>query len=82
MIDKELERYYEARIEMMNGQAWKDFVEDVTAIAAKTADIHNINTAEQLYYKKGELSILEWVIQIEKVSRMAYDQLLQEDDKE
>lgn len=77
MIDKELERYYEARIEMMNSVAWKDFVEDVTLIANKTADIHNISTIEQLHFKKGELSILEWVIQIEKVSRMAYDQLLE-----
>lgn len=80
MIDKELERYYEDRIVMMNSKAWKDFVEDVTAIAEKTSDIHNIMTAEQLHFRKGELSILEWVMQIEKVSRMAYDKLL-EDEK-
>jgi hypothetical protein len=79
-MDKELERYYEDRIVMMNSKAWKDFVEDVTAIAEKTADIHNITTAEQLHFKKGELSVLEWVMQIEKVSRMAYDKLLEDEE--
>lgn len=78
-MDKELQQYYEARIEMFNSKGWKDLIEDAIIIKQKTEDIHAISTIEQLHHNKGELSILEWFITIEQVSRLVYDQLLLED---
>jgi hypothetical protein len=64
---------------MFASQGWKDFIEDVNLAAIKTGDIHNLSTIEQLHFKKGELSILEWITSIETLSRDAYDQLLEEE---
>jgi hypothetical protein len=79
-MDRELEKYYQARMEMFSTKGWKDFVEDVIAMKNSTNDIHNITTSEQLFKSRGELAMMEWVISIEDVSRKAYDTLLEDDE--
>jgi len=64
---------------MFGSQGWKDLIEDVQNILDKTNDIEPIFNGEQLQYKKGELSILKWILALEDMSRTAYDQLLAED---
>ncbi len=64
---------------MFGSQGWKDLIEDVTHILEKTNDIDPIFNGEQLQFKKGELSILKWILALEEMSRTAYDQLLAED---
>jgi len=78
-MEKQLEQYYVARMEMFSSKGWKDFVEDVIAMQSARNDIHNLTTVDQLHYAKGELNMMEWVIAIEDISRGAYDRLLEDD---
>jgi hypothetical protein len=77
IIDKTLEKYYEARMELFASQGWKDLCEDVKGIVENINDVRNLNNIEQLYFKKGELSILEWFLSLEGLSRDTYDRLLE-----
>jgi len=79
-MEKQLEQYYVARMEMFSSKGWKDFIEDVVAMQAAKNDIHNLATIEQLHIAKGEVNIMEWVIAIEDISRKAYDILLEDEE--
>lgn len=63
---------------MFSSKGWKDLIEDITKIQEQSGDIHNIANSDQLYFRKGELSILEWLKSLEELSRRTYDNLLEE----
>jgi hypothetical protein len=42
--------------------------------------IKGATTLEQLHFKKGELSIINWLLNLESASREVYDQLQEEVD--
>lgn len=77
-MDEELEKYYVARMALFTTQGWKDLIEDVSEMKANYMDIHNVNTVEQLLFRKGQLDILGWLIAVEPLARKAYDDLLAE----
>jgi hypothetical protein len=80
MIDKQLEKYYEARLSMFASQGWKDFIEDVEGIIESVDRISPIVDEKQLWFKKGELSNLVWLKNLEQESKSAYQQLKDEDN--
>lgn len=67
----ELERYYENRLTMFHSQGWKDLIEDVQNMLSATNRLEGV-TAETLPFKQGELSVMNWLIQLEATSRQAY----------
>lgn len=73
-LDRELQEYYEQRFGMMSSKGWSDFIEDTQAIK-DTITIDNLKTAEELWFAKGQLDILNWVLNIKKASEQAYDEL-------
>jgi hypothetical protein len=79
-MNRELQDYYEARFAMMSTQGWKDLVEDIQAMSEATDRIGGIETEQQLHFKKGELSIMNWIKTLRESSTEVYEQLLVEDD--
>lgn len=73
-LDRELQEYYEQRFGMMSSKGWTDFIEDTQAIK-DTITIDNLKTADELWFAKGQLDILNWVLNIKKASEQAYDEL-------
>jgi hypothetical protein len=71
----ELQRYYESRFEMMNSDGWKELIEDIQLIIDSTDKLSSVNTEAELHFKKGELSILKWLVSLEEVSNAAYEEL-------
>lgn len=71
----ELQRYYEKRLSMMSDEAWADLMVDVQKMADATNDITNIQDDKTLHFRRGELSIMRWLLNLRDVSEMAYQQL-------
>lgn len=78
MITKELQEYYEKRLLMMGDIAWTQLIEDIQAMIDSTNNINGIVDEKQLYFKKGELSIMNWLITLKETSSEAYEQLKDE----
>lgn len=74
-MDKELQRYYEDRFSTMSTQGWKDLIDDIDKIIKVTSNIENVNDERTLHFKKGELSILNWIKHLKSVSERAYEDL-------
>ena len=71
----ELQHYYESRFEMMNSDGWKHLIEDIQLIIDSTDKLSSVNNEAELNFKKGELSILKWLVSLEEVSNAAYEEL-------
>lgn len=75
----ELEKYYEERFSMMSTQGWAELVEDLTELKDNYADITKVNSVESLYFKQGQLDILNFILNLKSVSEFAYESLKNEE---
>ncbi len=74
-LDPLLKEYYEKRLLMMGDIGWKQLIEDVEEMIKATNNINGIIDENQLYFKKGELSIMNWLVTLKETSQAAYEEL-------
>ena len=74
-MNKELQRYYENRFGMMATQGWTDLIEDIELMIKSTDTVSGIDTTEQLHFRKGEMSIMNWIKTLRESSSEIYEQL-------
>jgi predicted translin family RNA/ssDNA-binding protein len=79
-MKKEIQKYYEDRFAMMATQGWKDFIEDVETMLVATDNLGGISTVEQLHFRKGEVSVMNWIKNLRDASGEVYERLQEEDD--
>jgi hypothetical protein len=77
-MSPELEKYYSNRLDMMSNPAWKDLMEDIEAMIASTNDISSIQDEKTLHYRRGELSMMRWMLNLQSISETTYQDLLKE----
>jgi hypothetical protein len=76
-MDLNLQRYYEARLDMMSSTAWKELMEDVQVMLNATNTLSGA-TPENLGFKQGEVSIMRWLLALRDTSDKAYQELQSE----
>ena len=74
-MDKELQAYYEARFDMMTSKGWQDLLEDLQKVAEVSRDLDRCTSVKDLYYAKGQLDILNFILKLKQASEDAYDEL-------
>ena len=79
-MNRELQDYYENRFSMMSTQGWNDLLEDIEVMIKATNTLDGLQTEQQLQFRKGELSIMNWIKTLRESSAEIYEQL-QEDEK-
>ena len=77
-MDKELQDYFENRFSTMATIGWKDFIEDTQALYDSYVQVSTVNSVEDLYKRKGQLDILQWVLNLKNVSEQTYKELQDE----
>lgn len=78
-MQKELQEYYENRFSMTASKGWLDLLEDLEIMISATDTLAGVEDERQLYFKKGEMSILNWIKNLREASIEVYDQLIEED---
>ena len=76
-MDKELQTYYEETFNTMSTKGWGFLIEDFEEIKASLNDISTVNDTQTLYYRKGQLDILELVLGRKAVCEKVYEDLQQ-----
>jgi hypothetical protein len=79
-MNRELQDYYENRLTMMATKGWQDLLEDLELMITSTDTISGLETTEQLHFRKGELSIMNWIKTLRESSTEVYEQLQEEDN--
>lgn len=66
MLDSELEQYYFHLKAMFRTEGWKLFLEDLKHSAQAVDSIENTKTLEELYLRKGQLSVIANCLNLEE----------------
>lgn len=74
-MNRELQDYYENRFAMMATQGWNDLLEDLELMITSTDTVSGIDTEQQLHFRKGEMSIMNWIKTLKESSAEVYEQL-------
>lgn len=75
-MDLELQRYYEDRFEMFGTNGWKQLTEDVEKMLSDTNSLDGIADEKGLHFRKGEISIMRWILNLKEISEKAYEDLV------
>ena len=78
-MDLELEKYYLKRFDMFSHPAWKDLMEDVQNMMDATNTLSGV-TPENVGFKQGEVSIMRWMLTLQKTTEESYKDLTNADD--
>ena len=73
-MDKELEDYYINREMLFATKGWQDLMKDVENMKESTDKISGV-LVEDLRFKQGELSIINWLLSLQDISTRAYQDL-------
>lgn len=74
-MDKALQKYYEDRFSMMASTGWTDLLDDAKEIFKAVNNLAPVTTESELFFRKGQLDILQWFLTLKESSASAYEQL-------
>ncbi len=80
--DPALRQYYEALFAMYGSPGWKKLMEDVDYLIEQNDRVSGVDTAEQLWFRKGELNQMLWLQNNQAMVEAAYKELLDKQDGE
>jgi len=74
-MDKELQTYYEETFSMMATQGWVLLMEDLEKLKQQVENIRTVEDAHKLYYRQGQLDILDLMLNRKKACEEVFEQL-------
>jgi hypothetical protein len=74
-MDKELQKFYEEAFSMMATLGWKDFMEDIQKVKTNYNDLSTVADTQELYFRKGQLDILNWLLGLKGSYEKTYEDL-------
>lgn len=78
-MDSVLRKYYEDRLAMCGTDAWKELMKDIEGMLKATDTLSSVTDTHSLDFRKGEVSMMRWMLSIGDVSEQAFEGLKSED---
>jgi hypothetical protein len=67
--------FLEKRLDLFSTEAWDLFTEELTSMAESLEKIQTIDDEKTLYLRRGQVDMLNMVINLEETTKLALDQL-------
>ncbi len=74
----ELQKYYDAMFDMMGSEGWKYLMEDFEEMRKASDTLNGIDDEKKLHFRRGELSIINLVLNRKEMCEKAYEGLKNE----
>ena len=74
-MEQSLQQYYEETFSMMATLGWGFLMEDLEKLKQQVENIRTVEDAQQLYYRQGQLDILDLMLNRKKTCEEVYEQL-------
>lgn len=74
-MDKELAKFYEEAFSMMATVGWQDLMEDLNKVKTNYNDLSTVADTQELYFRKGQLDILNWLLGLKSSYEKTYEDL-------
>ena len=76
----DLQKYYEEQFSMMATPGWADLVEDFQRLKASINDVTLTTDTQDLFYRKGQLDILDLILKRKETAEQVYEELDNEEN--
>ena len=80
-MDIALQKYYEDRLSMCSTDAWKELMKDIEGMLKATDTLSSVSDTHSLDFRKGEVSMMRWMLSIADVSEESYMRLKDASDE-
>lgn len=77
-MDRELQQYYDERFSLFATKGWQELLEDLEAMLEQYEDITKIPDEQTLWYRKGQVDILQYLLNLKKLTEQTYEELSNE----
>jgi len=77
-LDRELQQYYDERFSLFATKGWQELLEDLEAMLEQYEDITKIPDEQTLWYRKGQVDILQYLLNLKKLTEQTYEELSNE----
>jgi|TARA_R110000822_G_scaffold183543_5_gene322938 hypothetical protein len=74
-MDKELQEYYEETFSTLATKGWRQFEEDLSRVRANVDNLSTVTDTQNLYFRKGQLDIIDLVLGRKAACEQAYEEL-------
>lgn len=74
-MEQNLQKYYESSFEMMASQGWKFLLEDFDKLKASINDVTLITDTQDLFFRKGQLDILDLILKRKEMCEKVWEEL-------
>ena len=74
-MDVILQKYFEDRLSMCSTDAWRELMKDIEGMLKATDTLSSVTNDHSLDFRKGEVSMMRWMLSIASMSEDAYKQL-------
>ena len=78
MSNEDLE-FYERRFDLFALKGWTDLIQDFEQLKNNLESLSQINTEQDLWYRKGQVEMINYLIQLKTLTEQAYEELINED---
>ena len=78
-MEQALQKYYEAQFEMMSLDGWADLIEDFKSLKASINDVTLTTDTQDLFFRKGQLDILDLVLNRKVTCEKVWEELQNEE---
>jgi len=69
------QQFLEDRLGMTETNGWLDFIDDLKNLEESIAKLDSINSEKDLWETKGQLRVLNWIINLENAAHLALEEL-------
>ena len=69
------EEYYRARQDLIEQDGWRDLVEELKNLKEIYSKIDSVESEKDLWFAKGQVSILRQMIALEEATKLAVEEL-------
>ena len=80
-MDIALQKYYEDRLSMCSTDAWRELMKDIEGMLKATDTLSSVSDTHSLDFRKGEVSMMRWMLSIADVSEESHMRLKDASDE-
>jgi hypothetical protein len=77
-MEQSLQVYYEETFSTMSTKGWAMLIEDFQKLKASLNDLSTVTDTQSLYFRQGQLDILNLVLQRKEMCEKVYQELQDE----
>jgi hypothetical protein len=71
--------FYERRFDLFALKGWTELIDDLDTLKQQLQDLSQIRTEQDLWYRKGQLEMVNYFTQLKTLTEQAYEELINED---